>query len=306
MVRPAGLVAVVLGILMGAAIGTPALSAQPAQVALSPAASSGAVRIGLHAEMTRFVLEMSDSVTFQVSTEADPPQVVVELPALAWAGGPGPFPGRGLVSRYHATAGKDGGTRLVIETKGSVQVRDAFRMVAKDNLPPRLVIDIARGETTPASATIPAWSPEDAAKDKRPLSPPTITALVAPVPIPPPAAAPAPTPAPPPVSAKPNARPAPPVSAPAPAPARPPVIPTIALDPGHGGVDPGALSSNGVREKDITLATGLELKRLLEATGHYKVFMTRDHDVFVPLRDRVAAARDAGADLFVSLHADTI
>ena len=82
--------------------------------------------------------------------------------------------------------------------------------------------------------------------------------------------------------------------------------PMIALDPGHGGVDPGATGYNGAHEKDITLATAREVRRQLEATGRYRVMMTRDEDEFIPLRERVARARDAGAQLFISLHADSI
>ncbi|MEO1313003.1 MAG: N-acetylmuramoyl-L-alanine amidase [Pseudomonadota bacterium] len=79
----------------------------------------------------------------------------------------------------------------------------------------------------------------------------------------------------------------------------------IALDPGHGGVDPGALRA-GVAEKDIALAMGLELAAILEATGRYEVVMTRRDDLFVALDDRVAFARARGAGLFLSLHANTV
>jgi N-acetylmuramoyl-L-alanine amidase len=84
------------------------------------------------------------------------------------------------------------------------------------------------------------------------------------------------------------------------------VRPLIALDPGHGGVDPGTVSSGGTREKDVTLATARELARQLEATGRYVVVLTRTDDRFLRLRQRVEAARTAGADLFLSLHADSI
>ncbi|MBM3542391.1 MAG: AMIN domain-containing protein, partial [Alphaproteobacteria bacterium] len=80
----------------------------------------------------------------------------------------------------------------------------------------------------------------------------------------------------------------------------------VALDAGHGGVDPGAISVSGTYEKHITLAMALEVKRQLEKDPHYRVVLTRDDDVFIRLRDRVGIAREAGADLFVSLHADSI
>ena len=80
---------------------------------------------------------------------------------------------------------------------------------------------------------------------------------------------------------------------------------TVVLDPGHGGADPGAISAGGIFEKDLTLAVGLELRRRLLATGRYRVVMTRETNDFVKLRDRVARARHAGGDLFLSLHADS-
>lgn len=80
--------------------------------------------------------------------------------------------------------------------------------------------------------------------------------------------------------------------------------PLIVIDPGHGGKDPGALSPGGVKEKDITLATALQLRDVLVATGRYDVALTRSTDVFIELEDRVTKARNLGADLFIALHAD--
>ena len=80
----------------------------------------------------------------------------------------------------------------------------------------------------------------------------------------------------------------------------------IALDPGHGGVDPGAISPNGLYEKTVTLATARELARLLDASGRYRALLTRGRDAFVPLRQRVARARAFRAELFLSIHADAL
>jgi N-acetylmuramoyl-L-alanine amidase len=80
----------------------------------------------------------------------------------------------------------------------------------------------------------------------------------------------------------------------------------VVIDPGHGGVDPGAVGASGIPEKDITLAMARDLKKEMEATGRYKVVLTRDRDIFVRLRKRIAIARAAGAELFISLHADSI
>jgi N-acetylmuramoyl-L-alanine amidase len=80
----------------------------------------------------------------------------------------------------------------------------------------------------------------------------------------------------------------------------------IALDPGHGGVDPGAISPRGVKEKTVTLAMARELERQLKASGQYRVMLTRRRDVFVKLRERVARARRHRAELFLSIHADAL
>ena len=81
--------------------------------------------------------------------------------------------------------------------------------------------------------------------------------------------------------------------------------PIIVIDPGHGGVDPGALSG-GVREKDVVLSVADHLRRALEATGRYDVHMTRTTDVFVSLDRRLAISRQKSASLFVSVHADSV
>ena len=80
----------------------------------------------------------------------------------------------------------------------------------------------------------------------------------------------------------------------------------IAVDPGHGGIDPGAISPHRIYEKDITLPAARELARQLDATGRYRPVLTRRGDVFVPLRRRVARARADRADLFLSIHVDAL
>lgn len=82
--------------------------------------------------------------------------------------------------------------------------------------------------------------------------------------------------------------------------------PLIMVDAGHGGTDPGAIAATGVFEKDIVFGFAQALVTRLEANGRYRVRMTRDRDVFVPLSERVRIAREAKADLFVSIHADSI
>jgi N-acetylmuramoyl-L-alanine amidase len=80
----------------------------------------------------------------------------------------------------------------------------------------------------------------------------------------------------------------------------------VVVDAGHGGIDPGCVGRIGTYEKDVVLATALDLARQLEASKRFKVYMSRTDDSFVGLGERVAKARAHGADLFLSIHADAL
>ena len=103
-------------------------------------------------------------------------------------------------------------------------------------------------------------------------------------------------------------------AAPPPPPAEPPKADAlrpdgkavIMIDPGHGGIDGGAVSASGLLEKEVVLAAAAELERQLAATGRYDVHMTRTSDVFVSLDQRLKLSAAQGVDLFVSLHADSL
>jgi N-acetylmuramoyl-L-alanine amidase len=79
----------------------------------------------------------------------------------------------------------------------------------------------------------------------------------------------------------------------------------IALDPGHGGQDPGALGVTGIQEKNVVITVARELQAQLQAGGRYKVMLTRVSDTYVALRERVARAEAVKAELFLSIHADS-
>lgn len=146
---------------------------------------------------------------------------------------------------------------------------------------------IARIERSPAPASPAAPSVAD------PPAPALVTAVPPPV-----------------VAAVTPSLPAP--ASPAAAPPRPPAASArrtdrlfiVALDPGHGGEDPGAIGPTGLREKDVVLAVALMLKRRLQNEPGIRVMLTREGDYFVPLGERVRKARRVQADLFVSIHAD--
>src|SRR5215472_5703237 len=82
--------------------------------------------------------------------------------------------------------------------------------------------------------------------------------------------------------------------------------PVIVLDPGHGGIDTGTKGPNGQMEKDIVLDLAKRLEEKIEAAGKYRVLLTRSDDTFVPLAERVRFARESGAALFISIHADSL
>ena len=115
-------------------------------------------------------------------------------------------------------------------------------------------------------------------------------------------------------SERPSVKPPAPVQTPAPAPDIEPSdshlkevanrLVIVALDPGHGGEDPGAIGPTGLREKDVVLQIALQLRDRLHQVRGLRVMMTRDADFFVPLHERVRKARRVQADLFVSIHAD--
>jgi N-acetylmuramoyl-L-alanine amidase len=225
-----------------------------------------AVRVGQHPGMTRIVFDVSDNVDYRIFFLADPYRVVIDLPELSWEAPPPRGDGVGLIKAYRYGMFAAGTWRVVLDTAGPVKVANMQLIEPREGYRYRLVLDLAPDARDSFLAAV-----------KR-------TSALA-------------------VAAMPPAEPAP---APAPK-ARPrPEKKVVVIDPGHGGVDPGALGRTGVYEKFITLAMAQELKRQLDATGRYEVKLTRDRDIFLPLRQRIAIARADNADLFISLHADTI
>jgi N-acetylmuramoyl-L-alanine amidase len=236
-------------------------------------------RIGTHEQKTRVVFELSDRVTYRVFTLSNPDRVVIDLPEVAWKSGPPRIPdGNSLLRKFRHGLFKPGTSRLVMDLSAPIRVDEAHMMEPNGSDGYRLVIDLVGAKTT---KLVIGTKPDTFANNIR-------EALFAPTP----------------------RRPQGPVGILfAPPPARPrPSQNTriIVIDPGHGGVDPGARSVSGIYEKHITLKVAREVRDQLRRKGGYKVALTRDRDKFIRLRDRIAIARAAGADLFVSIHADTM
>lgn len=234
-----------------------------------------AVRFGAHPDKTRLVIELSESADFRTFTLADPDRVVVDLPGFNWR-----VPGRvqnGLVTNARTGQLQAGIDRLVFDLARPVTILSAFLLPRSNGLPDRLVIDLQPVSTAAAAAN----------RDKIHGTLDTSEGRSA---------------------ASGNTRTAGQFGAPLPArkPAGAATKPLIMIDAGHGGQDPGATAGRGRYEKHVTLAMARELKRQLEATGRYKAKLTRDTDKFIKLAERVKIGQRAGADLFLSLHADSI
>ena len=231
------------------------------------------VRVGQHDGMTRLILDLTEPTTFKILALSRPRRVVIDLPALHWA-----LEERSLnvghsgVVRLRYGQFRPDTTRIVVDLDQPLAVRQA-RMLAADaegTAPHRLVLDFV------------------------PVSLSAFEALAQP-----------PKPVKPVLRAKPVA-PAGPVPLPKLKPAPKPVRHLIAIDAGHGGRDPGAIATNGLREKTLALAFARELRTVLVESGRYQVVMTRDGDRKVRLKRRVVIARNAGADLFLSIHLDRL
>ncbi len=229
------------------------------------------VRLGLHPDKTRVVLDLTAVPGYRIFPLSQPYRMVLDLTEVEWRLPDGYVPaGRGLVQSLRYGLFAPGTSRVVLDLAGPTEVTAVQLLPGSGGAAARLVIDLAPMEAGAYLASLRAppivSSPEMASPAK--VSP---AALVLPPPVP-------------------GSR---------------DDRPVIVIDAGHGGVDPGAVGGSGIYEKEITLAMAQELKRQLEATKRYRVVLTRDTDVFIRLRDRIAIARQANADLFVSLHADS-
>jgi N-acetylmuramoyl-L-alanine amidase len=190
------------------------------------------------------------------------------------------------IKLIRAAQNRPGVVRVVVELKEEINPQ-VFTLQPIGDYGHRLVIDLYPLEPPdPLLALIQKSSPMDAAAGERPDAPGTVAS----VPEPPAPAddAPAQSSA----TGKKNARP------------KLNRLYTIALDPGHGGEDPGAVGKRGSYEKNVTLSIARRLKRKLDDTPGMRAMLTRDGDYFVPLANRVTRARQVKADLFVSVHAD--
>jgi N-acetylmuramoyl-L-alanine amidase len=245
---------------------------------------------------THVALALSAGTPEKVFTLAAPPRVVIDLRHTRMRAGVRPPPGAGNVARIRTGPHADGTLRVVIELNSLVATHSHW--LARPPGPQQdLVVDLGDAPRAQA-ASIEAPPP--------PAAPPTALMQSAP-------AQPAP------VQPAPPARVQPAVVQPAAVPPAPvqsvralhapldtdrPIV--VAVDAGHGGDDPGAIGHGGTREKDVTLAISFALAQRINQEPGMRAVLTRSRDEFIELKDRIRRAQDAHADLFVSVHADSI
>jgi N-acetylmuramoyl-L-alanine amidase len=304
-----------------------ALLALPASGAVSAAdAEVTDIRVGLFGLSTRIVIDLDRPIEAKVFTLAGPARLVIDLPEVGWRLPQKPLPANtGVLARLRYGLFQPGNSRIVIDLNQPSRVHDAISLPGDGGQPDRLVIDMARATGTAFLQSVQAAPMVIRGSETRIVS-------AVPVTLPAPVVAAAPSSPKPEILAQVPVKPVPPLmQTPQPAPAavpvptgqpetrmaslripRKPAVPgqakkrIIVIDPGHGGVDPGAIGVSGIYEKHITLAAARDLKEYLENTGRFEVHLTRDRDIFIRLRGRIERARDMKADLFISLHADTI
>jgi N-acetylmuramoyl-L-alanine amidase len=244
-----------------------------------------AARVWPSAEYTRVTLESREPLQYRVFGLKDPERLVLDLEGVDLSATL-----RGLIDRVGTNDPqvqgvrigrfKPGVVRLVFDLKNEIRPQ-AFRLAPIGDYGHRLVLDLYPAEAhDPLLAFLDSLDAERAALagSRTPDEPET---------------------------ASPAAREPAGVS-----PARPqsrkpaPRFIIIAIDPGHGGEDPGALGRGGTYEKDVTLAIARKLKHRIDQEPNMRAVLVRDGDYFLPLRTRVEKARRVRADLFVSVHAD--
>jgi N-acetylmuramoyl-L-alanine amidase len=234
------------------------------------------VRFGGNQTETRVVIEVDRATVGRLEPTPDASQrLVLTLTDLQVAGDL-EGQGQGLVKAW-AMDQKGGVARLRLDLAGPASIKRRFLLPPSEGSSAyRYVVDIVSNAPTPPASPVVKPAPSNANGPSTPVSQAKATPVVV---------------------QKAAATPRPYV-----APLR--LKKVIVIDAGHGGHDPGARGSEN-NEKDINLAAALALKQRLERSSRYKVILTRETDVFIPLENRVKIARHSNADLFISLHSDS-
>lgn len=243
------------------------------------------IRFGDHGEKLRIVADLNGVTNFRAFALSNPSRIVIDLPQFApsFEKRNGGISGgkQDLIKEYRYGILQNGVSRLVFETHKPAIVRDIFYLApAKGQSLSRLVIDIQDVDIKTFQREINNIKGVKSLQDLKILTQTAAPKLINPEPE---------------IDTQPKAKPKQSFKK-----------RLIVIDAGHGGKDPGAVSASKVLEKDITLGIAKVLKQELERTGRYEAMLTRDGDYYIKLRQRVYMARDAEADLFISIHADSL
>ncbi|AMN42792.1 N-acetylmuramoyl-L-alanine amidase [Rhodoplanes sp. Z2-YC6860] len=264
--RARDLIILVLSVMLLGAETAPS-AGQDAGRPLAPFPIATDARVGGDDGMTRFVMDFSRKVDLRAFTLADPYRVVIDLPQVTFNLPPKiGDTGRGLVKAFRFGLVMQGGSRIVLDVGKPVRIEKAFSLDAQTGQPARVVIDLAGTDRDSFMKTVSVEKP--ALRTGSTSAPEEQTPELR--------------------HSTGDPR------------------PIVVIDPGHGGIDNGTVSASGVMEKQIVLDFALLLRDRLEASGKYRVVMTRTDDTFIPLGDRVRMARIRQASLFISIHADAL
>ncbi len=263
------------------------------------------IRIGAIGNVTRAIFEFTERMAVKISTLKNPYRIVIDMPEVGWRLPAKPLPSAsGIYERLRYGLHKPGNSRLVLILKGPAQIANTAFIASNGAYGHRLVIELK-----PTTKKTFNYNLKKDDLDVSPLnqsSPSSITSVPRTIPILPARKSKVKTrPA---VALETKTKPVRFQIAPRKPPSRPSVEKryTVMIDAGHGGVDPGAIGISGIYEKSVTLGMAQSIRTELKKLGRFKVVLTRDRDIFIPLRDRIRFARKVGANLFISIHADTI
>ncbi len=276
-------------------------------LAESETVAAVAVRIQAEPDRTRFVADLTRTVAFKVYVLPDPYRVIVDLPGIEFRlPADSGATASGLVTGYRYGSLDLGRSRIVMDAAAPVLIERSFILHPRDGEPARLIIDLV---ATDAETFTRLHRSEQLSFAETGETAGEVPTELPPISIgPPPKLAQAPQSR---GEAVPRPRPKPgsklALGEISPLPEKPVKSrPVVVIDPGHGGIDSGAVSRSGSEEKEVVLAFSETLKQALEAAGHYDVHLTRSADVFLSLHDRVQFARRHNADLFIAIHADAL
>ena len=226
------------------------------------------VRIGVHPQKTRLVLETTKAFPYQIFLLGNPYRVVIDLPDVSWRAPLSQMKEPvGYVANYRFGLFKPGNSRVVVDVTRPIRVaRHAILGVGSEgrtrfylDLEPvtQQVFNQVRAKVQSRRWVAPK---ERKSPDSEPLA----------------------------RTRRSDGR------------------RVVVIDPGHGGVDPGAIGISGTFESHVVLKAAHMVKHTLESSGRYIAMLTRSRDIYIPLRDRFRKAEKVGAELFISLHADSI